>query len=176
MLTILKKYLKFKKNSLNRKIILEAGMRKIILLLMIGLVLVFSLIITGEEGEITLKFYPEGDNNGRPFSEAVKVGDMLVLSGNIGIDPKTGKLADGGIQGESKQVMENIKTTLEKYGSSLNHVFKCTVMLADIKEWALFNKVYVTYFPNKKPARSAFGSSGLAMNCRVEVECWAVLK
>ncbi len=133
-------------------------------------------LISGDEVKNTLKFYPEGDNNGRPFSEAVKVGNMLVLSGNIGIDPKTGKLAPGGIKGETKQVMENIKRTLEKYGSSLDHVFKCTVMLADIKEWADFNKVYVEYFPNKKPARSAFGSSGLAMNCRVEVECWAVLK
>ena len=151
-------------------------MRKTILLLTIVLFLVFSLIIAGEEGKITLKFYPEGDNSGKPFSEAVKVGNMLVLSGNIGIDPSTGKLAPGGVKGESKQVMENIKRTLEKYGSSLDHVFKCTVMLADIKEWADFNTVYVKYFPNKKPARSAFGSSGLAMNCRVEVECWAVLK
>ena len=151
-------------------------MRKNIFLFVVFLIIIFIWQISGDDGKIELKFCPEGDNNGRPFSEAVKVGNMLVLSGNIGIDPKTGKLAPGGIKGESKQVMENIKRTLEKYGSSLDHVFKCTVMLADIKEWADFNRVYVKYFPNKKPARSAFGSSGLAMNCRVEVECWAVLK
>ncbi len=151
-------------------------MKKVQILIILSLLLMFSFALTAGDEKTTLKFYPEGDNNGRPFSEAVKVGNMLVLSGNIGIDPSTGKLAPGGIKGESKQVMENIKRTLEKYGSSLDHVFKCTVMLADIKEWADFNKVYVTYFPNKKPARSAFGSSGLAMNCRVEVECWAVLK
>lgn len=151
-------------------------MKKIIILLVISLFFVFTLTIPGGEQKTALRFFPEGDNSGRPFSEAVKVGNMLVLSGNIGIDPNTGKLALGGINGESKQVMENIKRTLEKYGSSLGHVFKCTVMLADIKEWSEFNKVYVKYFPGKKPARSAFGSSGLAMDCRVEVECWAVLK
>lgn len=151
-------------------------MKKTIILLVISLLFVFTLTIPGGEQKTALRFYPEGDNSGRPFSEAVKVGNMLVLSGNIGIDPNTGKLASGGIKGESKQVMENIKRTLEKYGSSLGHVFKCTVMLADIKEWSEFNKVYVKYFPGKKPARSAFGSSGLAMDCRVEVECWAVLK
>ena len=151
-------------------------MKKTIILFVISLFFVFTLTIPCGEQKTTLKFYPEGDNSGRPFSEAVKVGNMLVLSGNIGIDPKTGKLAPGGIKAESKQCMENIKRTLEKYGSSLDHVFKCTVMLADIKEWSEFNTVYVKYFPNKKPARSAFGSSGLAMNCRVEVECWAVLK
>jgi len=142
-------------------------MKKVIIIFVIYLLFIFSSTLTAGEGKVALKFYPEGDNNGRPFSEAVKVGNMLVLSGNIGIDPKTGKLAAGGIIGESIQVMENIKRTLEKYGSSLKHVFKCTVMLADIKEWADFNKEYVKYFPDKKPARSAFGSSGLAMNCRV---------
>jgi enamine deaminase RidA (YjgF/YER057c/UK114 family) len=73
--------------------------------------------------------------------------------------------------------MENIKATLEKNGSSLDHVVKCTVMLADIKEWAQMNTVYVTYFKKDRlPARSAFGTNGLALGARVEIECIAVVK
>jgi 2-iminobutanoate/2-iminopropanoate deaminase len=112
----------------------------------------------------------------RPFCEAVKVGRWLILSGQLGIDPETGKLAEGGIQAETRQTMENIKKTLEKYGSSMAQVVKCTVMLADVSEWGAMNEIYVTYFPDHKPARSAFGASGLALNARVEIECWAFLK
>ncbi len=112
----------------------------------------------------------------RPFSEAVRVGHMLYLSGQIGIDRSTNQLAPGGIKGETKQVMENIKGTLEKYGSSLDQVVKCTVMLADISEWADMNSVYITYFPTHKPARSAFGTSGLARGARLEIECFATIK
>ncbi|MGB9835595.1 MAG: RidA family protein [Candidatus Saccharicenans sp.] len=105
-----------------------------------------------------------------PFSEAVRVGNLLFLSGQLGRDPKTGKLAEGGIEAETRQCLENIKSTLEKYGSSLDRVIKATVMLADISEWSKMNSVYVTYFPKKKPARSAFGVSGLAGGARVEIE------
>jgi len=112
----------------------------------------------------------------RPFSEAVRVGNWLILSGQIGINPETGDLAPGGIKAETKQTMENIKSTLEKYGSSMNQVVKCTVMLADINEWGDMNEVYVTYFPNHKPARSAFGTSGLALGARLEIECWSIVK
>ena len=111
-----------------------------------------------------------------PFSEAVRVGNWLILSGQLGINPETGALPPGGIKPETKQTMENIKRTLEKYGSSLDQVVKCTVMLADISEWSAMNEVYVTYFPEHKPARSAFGTSGLALGARLEIECWAVVK
>ena len=111
-----------------------------------------------------------------PFSEAVRVGNTLYLSGKIGMDYKTGKLVEGGIAAETKQTMENIRMVLEKNGSSLDHVVKCTVMLADIKEWPDMNKVYVTYFKKHFPARSAFGASGLAFGSRVEIECIATVK
>lgn len=112
----------------------------------------------------------------RPFSDVVRVGDTLYLSGKLGTD-STGKLAAGGIAAETKQTMENIRTVLEKNGSSLDHVVKCTVMLADMKEWADMNSVYVTFFKKERmPARSAFGTSGLALNARVEIECIAVVK
>ncbi len=108
-----------------------------------------------------------------PFSEAVRVGNMLYLSGQLGLMPGTTKLAPGGIKAEAHQVMQNIRAVLERHGSSLEEVVKCTVMMADISEWAAFNTAYVSYFPGAKPARSAFAASGIGFNARVEVECWA---
>jgi reactive intermediate/imine deaminase len=108
-----------------------------------------------------------------PFSEAVRVGNMLYLSGQIGLDSSM-KLVPGGIAAETRQAMENIKKTLERCGSSLDQVVKVTVMLADIGEWSEMNEVYVQYFSKPLPARSAFGDSGLAMGARVEIECLAV--
>jgi reactive intermediate/imine deaminase len=114
---------------------------------------------------------------GLPFSAAVRVGDMLYLSGQIGNLPGTKDLAPGGIEGETRQTMENIKMVVEKYGSSMDRVIKCTIFMADMAEWAAMNAVYVTYFPEDKlPARAAFGTSGLALDARVEIECIALIK
>lgn len=107
-----------------------------------------------------------------PFSEVVVVGDMLFLSGQIGNMPGTLTLAEGGIEAETRQVMENIQTSLEANGFELTNLVKCTVMLADIKEWGVFNDVYKTYFEaGKFPARAAFGANGLAVGAKVEVDC-----
>jgi 2-iminobutanoate/2-iminopropanoate deaminase len=111
---------------------------------------------------------------GLPFSEAVRVGNTLYLSGQIGILPRTTTLIAGGIKAESQQTMQNIKATLETHGYQMSDLVKCTVMLADIKEWAAFNEVYKTFFTDHFPARSALGVSGLAYGARVEVECLAV--
>jgi len=112
----------------------------------------------------------------RPLSDFVRVGNMLYLSGKLGND-STGKLAPGGIGPETKQTLENIKAVLEKNGSSMDNVIKCTVMMADIKEWADMNSVYVTFFKKEHlPARSAFGTSGLVNSARVEIECMATMK
>ena len=111
-----------------------------------------------------------------PFSEAVKVGNMLYLSGQLGLD-ENATLVQGGIKAETKQVMENIKRVLEKNGSSLNNVVKCTVMLADISEFGAMNEVYSTYFPKDRlPARSTFGANGLVRGAKIEIECLAVVK
>ena len=112
---------------------------------------------------------------GLPFSEAVRVGNTVYLSGQLGNVPGPGpiKLAPGGMAGEAKQVMDNIQTALQAHGLSMADVVKCTVMLADMSEWGAFNDVYKTYFSGNFPARSAFGSNGLAFNARVEVECIA---
>ena len=110
-----------------------------------------------------------------PFSSAVKVGNMLYLAGQLGTDK--GKLVEGGIGPETKQALTNIKTVLEANGSDMEHVVKCTAFLADMKEWPAMNEVYRTMFTaGKSPARSAFGSTGLALDARLEIECIAVVK
>ena len=112
---------------------------------------------------------------GLPFSDAVRVGDMLYLSGQVGNLPGQTVLVSGGIQQETRQTMENIKKVLEANGSSMDRVVKCLVMMADIEEWPAMNEVYVTFFDDHFPARSAFAGSGLALGARVEIECWATV-
>lgn len=109
----------------------------------------------------------------RPFSPAVKVNGFIYLSGQLGTD-STGTLVGGGIAPETRQTMQNISALLTRSGSSLGQVVKCTVFLADMREWAAMNEVYVTFFAaDKRPARSAMGASGLALGARVEIECIA---
>lgn len=109
-----------------------------------------------------------------PFSEAVKVGNVLYLSGQVGIKPETQQIAPGGIEPESHQVMQNIKTVLEAHGYAMDNLIKCTVFLADMTEWPAFNEIYKGYLTEGKlPARSALGVNGLALGARVEVECIA---
>src|SRR5210317_1917137 len=93
-----------------------------------------------------------------PFSSAVRVDNTLYLSGNLGNIPGSLDLAAGGIEGETRQTMENIKQVLEQFGSSMSDVVKCTVFLADISEWGAMNEVYRTYFKTP-PARSALGAN-----------------
>lgn len=109
-----------------------------------------------------------------PFSEAVRVDDTLYLSGQIGIVPGTLKLASGGLAGEARQAMDNIRTTLQAHGLAMGDLVKCTVMLADMSKWAEFNEVYRSYFSGRYPARSALGANGLALGAQVEIECIAV--
>lgn len=107
-----------------------------------------------------------------PFSPAVRVNGMLYLAGQIGTD-STGRLAPGGIEAETRQTLENIRRVLAATGSSMDRVVKCTVFLADMKEWPAMNGVYAQFFPRNFPARSAFGANGLALGARVEIECIA---
>jgi reactive intermediate/imine deaminase len=130
---------------------------------------------TPNESAKAPEYYPMPSTGASPlpFSEAVKIGDTLYVSGQIGIDRGTQTLAPGGIVPEARCTLENIKAILERHGSSLDHVVKCTVFLADIKEWAAFNEVYREFFKKILPARSALGANGLALGARVEVECIA---
>lgn len=108
-----------------------------------------------------------------PFSEAVRAGDFLFISGQIGNAPGTLTLVPGGVSAESKQVLENIKNVLDRHRCSLDQVVKCTVFLADMQDWPVFNTVYRQYFSTSFPARSALGAHGLALGARVELECIA---
>ncbi len=117
-----------------------------------------------------------GGLQGLPFSPAVRVGNVLYLSGQLGSVPGTRQLADTGIAGQTRQVLENIKAVLAQGGSSLERVFKCTVFLSNIADFAKMNEVYVTYFPKDPPARSTVAGSGLALGARVEIECLATVE
>ena len=109
-----------------------------------------------------------------PFSESVRAGDMLYLSGQLGTDA-SGKLVGGGIRAETKQIMDNIGAALAHGGSSFANVVQCTVALADIKDWPAFNEVYRGYFTAHFPARMALATTGLALGARAEVQCNAVV-
>lgn len=130
-------------------------------------------LLAGVSATASQTQYFPADVPGRPFSSAVRVGDVLHMSGEIGTTAD-GTLAKGGMAGETRQMMDNIKAKLGKHGLSFDDVFKCTVMLADMSRWGDFNAIYVTYFkPDRLPARSAFGANGLALGAQVELECLA---
>ncbi|MEO0895913.1 MAG: Rid family detoxifying hydrolase [Bacteroidota bacterium] len=119
---------------------------------------------------------PSAQGKNLPYSEVVKVGQTLYLSGKIGKKAGENTVVEGGIQAETKQVMDNIKEVLQRHGADMDDIVKVTVFLADIGEWAAMNEVYTTYFPTHRPARSAVGVNGLARNAKVEIECIAILK
>lgn len=122
----------------------------------------------------TVEHYGRPVLNGQPlpFSDAVRVGDVLYLSGQLGIG-MDGKLPDG-IEAQTKHALDNVGAILKRAGLGYEDVFHCTAMLSDMANWPAMNKVYVTYFPEgKRPARSAFGANGLALGALIELECQA---
>ena len=110
-----------------------------------------------------------------PLSQALKVGDWIFASGQLGNDPKTGRLAEGGIAAETRQVCENLKAILETAGSSLNNVVKVTIYMVDLGEVLAMNDVFSQYFPKDPPARTTFECSRLVGNARVEIEAIATV-
>lgn len=127
-------------------------------------------------GTLDVEYYSFPVKTSLPFSAAVRVGNMLYLSGQMGTKEKGNQLVPGGIEAETRRTLANMKAILERHGSSLDRVVKCTVMMADMSEWPAMNAVYVQHFPLHLPARSAFGTSGLALGGRVEIECIATVK
>jgi len=120
---------------------------------------------------------PEGVTRLPVFSSGIRSGDFIFLSGAIGalpgVSPPT--LIEGGIQPEARLAMENLGVVLAAANAGWEDVVKCTVFLADMADFALFNEVYQEFFPADPPARSALAASGLAFNARVEVECIAAV-
>jgi len=108
-----------------------------------------------------------------PLSQAIRAGDWVFASGQLGTDPKTGHLIEGGIRAETRQVCENLRAVLEAGGSSLAKVVKVTIYMADLGELMAMNEVFSEYFPKDPPARTTFQAGGLVAGARVEIEAIA---
>ena len=111
-----------------------------------------------------------------PYVQANKIGNLIFCSGQLGINPETGKLVDGGVLEEAKQVFKNIQAILEEAGSSMNHVVKTLVLLKDIADFVEVNKIYAEQFNDVLPARSAFQVAALPLNGNIEIEVIAIEK
>jgi reactive intermediate/imine deaminase len=118
---------------------------------------------------------PERAALNAPYSDAVRVGNLLFLSGTVGSAPGTRTVVPGGVAAETRQALENVKHNLEAHGSSMQRVVKCSVFLADINDFETMNGVYREYFPTNKPVRTTVGVSGLPLGARVEIECTGVV-
>ncbi|PRX53760.1 RidA family protein [Flagellimonas meridianipacifica] len=134
--------------------------------------LIFS-VHAQESNEIIFHKSPDPKRQKAPFSETVQAGNLFFLAGQIGMDRSVGKLAEGGIQGETEQAIKNIQGVLKRHGLTLDNVVKCTVILSDINDFRAFNEVYVKYF-TKKPARTTYAAAGLAANAKIEIDVIAV--
>jgi len=109
-----------------------------------------------------------------PYSQAVEVNGILYVSGQVPLDPATGKIAEGGITEQTVQVMENIRSILEEAGYSFPQVVKSTCLLADMAHFRAMNEVYARYYPDSQPARAAFAVRELPLGALVEIETIAV--
>lgn len=126
-----------------------------------------------EKSSIVFHASHEEKKQSAPYSDAVSVGNLFFLAGQIGMDQSTRTMVPGGIKAETEQVIKNIAAVLEYHGMGLDRVVKCTVILSNIDDFAAFNEVYSQYF-TKKPARTTFAASGLAANAMIEIEVVAV--
>lgn len=122
-----------------------------------------------DKNKITFHKSHESSRQNTPFSDAVETDDLLFLTGQIGRNHANGTLVEGGIKAETNQVIENIQAVLQYHNLNLDDVVKCTVILKDINEFAVFNEVYMKYF-TKKPARTTFAAGGLAGNASIEID------
>lgn len=109
-----------------------------------------------------------------PFSSAVRVGDMVYVSGQIGHLPGELKLVPGGLGPESRQALSYLRDVLAASGSSLARVIKCTVYFADIRDFQDFNAIYTAFFGTHRPARTGVAVAGLALGARIELDCIAL--
>jgi 2-iminobutanoate/2-iminopropanoate deaminase len=110
-----------------------------------------------------------------PYSQAVKTGNLVFVSGQIPIDPATGEFVSSDVAEQSEQVLKNLKAVLEAAGSSLNNVVKTTVFLADMNDFAVMNEIYAKHFGDNKPARATVQAARLPRDARVEIDCIAVI-
>ena len=154
-------------------------MKKLILiLLMLTTSCVGTRVINNNNGPSTqIEFYNSEMTKKLdfPFSDATIVNNVIYVAGQVGNIPGTNELVTGGIKEQTKQTMKNIEGVLLALGSSMDKVFKCTCMLSDISEWGQMSEEYIKFFKDaKRPSRSAFAGTGLALGAKVEIECWAI--
>ena len=140
------------------------------------IIFIFCILIFSKVFSMDVEHFvsDETEKNGYPFSDAVRVDNIVFLSGVLG-SGEDGNLVEGGIVPEAHQAFKNIEGTLAKFNLGFDDIFKCLVMIDDISQWGLFNTVYTQYFDKPYPARSAFGADGLALNASFEMECMAYI-
>ncbi len=139
----------------------------------IASILLFTNLAAQDNSEIIFHQPANPERAKAPFSEVVQAGNLFFLAGQIGMDRTVGKLAQGGIQGETEQTIKNIQGVLNHHGLTLDNVVKCTVILSDINDFKAFNEVYIKYF-TKKPARTTYAAAGLAAGAKIEIDVIAV--
>jgi 2-iminobutanoate/2-iminopropanoate deaminase len=110
-----------------------------------------------------------------PYSQAIKAGNLLFVSGQVPIDPPTGAIIEGDIAAQTDRVMRNLSAILEAAGASMDHVVRCTVYLADMNDFAAMNEVYGSYFAQPAPARATIQAVRLPKDARVEIDVIATL-
>src|SRR5687768_14570008 len=137
-----------------------------------SVILVCSVIVSGcMNSTPRYMTLPERAALNTPYSDAVRAGNLLFLSGTVGSAPGTRQVVPGGVAAETRQALENVKHNLEAHGSSMERVVKCSVFLADIGDFETMNGVYREYFKTNKPVRTTVGVNGLPLGARVEIEC-----
>ena len=109
-----------------------------------------------------------------PYSHAIDCGNLVFLSGQVPLIPETGMIAEGGIEGQARQMFSNIQSVLESCGLTFDHVVKTTVFITDLKNFNVFNEIYAEYFPKDPPARSCVQVAALPKGALVETECICV--
>ncbi len=138
--------------------------------------LIFILVTPAKAQEVSgIIFHPSHEPNKQntPYSDAVQVGNLYFLAGQIGMDNSTRTLVNGGLVAETEQTIKNIEAVLQHHGLTLDNVVKCTVILSTMDDFAAFNQIYSRYF-TKKPARTTFAASGIAANGKVEIDVIAM--
>ena len=141
----------------------------------ISIILLLSFVDFVNAGEIEHFSSEDALKKNYPFSEAVRVDDVLYISGMVA-EGDDGQVIKGGIIDEAHLVLKNMGKILAHFNLTYSDVFKCLVMIADIEQWSDFNSVYIQYFEKPYPARSAFGADGLALEASLELECLAYFK
>jgi len=111
-----------------------------------------------------------------PYSQAIRSGGFIFCSGQVGLDPATGKLVEGGLAPQTHRTLANLRAVLTAAGRDLSAIVKTTVFLADMADFAAFNAIYADYFPGLAPARSTFQVAGLPLAARIEIECIATAR